>query len=175
MKTRKRWFMSWLTGSGYLKDEQFDEDKEKLAEFYRDNGYIDFEIKNIEFVNPEPNELIIRFTIYEGRQYKVGSVTFSGNKIFTTGAITNGIRATYNKRIKLGPNGLPMDVGDTFTPKGLTKDIEAVEAFYGAKGYIDVSANSRNLEVLRIPNTETGMMDLEFKIDEGQRSFIEKI
>src|SRR4030095_1026531 len=78
-------------------------------------------------------------------------------------------------RVKLGPNGLPMDVGDTFTPKGLTKDIEAMEDLYGSKGYVDVSASSRNLIVLKIPNTETGTMDLEFKIDEGQKSYVEKI
>jgi len=29
--------------------------------------------------------------------------------------------------------------------------------------------------VLRIPNTESGTMDLEFQIDEGQKSYIEKI
>src|SRR5262249_31730741 len=74
-----------------------------------------------------------------------------------------------------GPNGLEMDVGDNFTPKGLAKDIEAVEDFYGAKGYIDVTHSTHNLNVLRIPNTETGTMDLEFQIDEGQRAFIEKI
>src|SRR4029077_11807067 len=34
---------------------------------------------------------------------------------------------------------------------------------------------SRSLEVVRIPNTESGTMDLEFKIDEGQKSYIEKI
>jgi len=55
------------------------------------------------------------------------------------------------------------------------KDIEAVEDLYGAKGYIDVTTSSRNLTVLRIPNTETGTMDLEFKIDEGQKSYVEKI
>ena len=36
-------------------------------------------------------------------------------------------------------------------------------------------AASRNFDVVRIPNTETGTMDLEFKIDEGQQSYIEKI
>src|SRR5207248_5144696 len=76
---------------------------------------------------------------------------------------------------KTGPNGLDMDVGDDFTPKGLAKDIEGVEDFYGAKGYIDVTPSTRNLTVVRIPNTETGTMDLEFQIDEGQRSYIEKI
>ena len=68
-----------------------------------------------------------------------------------------------------------MDVGDTFTPDGLTEDSEAVEDFYGARGYIDVRAASRNLDVVQIPNTENGTMDLEFQIDEGQKSYIEKI
>ena len=79
----------------------------------------------------------------------------------------------HRRKVKTGPNGLPMDVGDTFRPKGMAQDIEALEDFYGAKGYIDVTTSSRNLIVIRIPNTERGTMDLEFQIDEGQKSFIE--
>ena len=41
---------------------------------------------------------------------------------------------------KLGPNGLPMDVGDTFTPDGMTQDTAAVQDFYGSRGYVDVVA-----------------------------------
>src|SRR5207249_849947 len=92
--------------------------------------------------------------------------------------LTNGVRlitAIKPGKHKFGPNGLTMDVGDIFTPKGLAKDTEAVEDFYGAKGYIDVTSTTHNLVVLRIPNTETGTMDLEFQIDEGQKSYIEKI
>jgi len=65
--------------------------------------------------------------------------------------------------------------GDTFTVKGLSKDVGAVEDFYGAKGHIDVTTSSGNLKVARIANTETGTMDLQFEVDEGQTSFIEKI
>ena len=130
IKTRKHWMFSWITGSGYLKDEQFEDDQEKLREFYRDHGYIDFEIKEpIQYLNPTPRRMIIRITIYEGSQYKVGSVKFTGNKLFSLGDLTNGIRSvTLIKpgKHKLGPNGLSMDVGDVFTPKGLAKDIEAV-------------------------------------------------
>jgi outer membrane protein insertion porin family len=69
-----------------------------------------------------------------------------------------------------------MDVGDVFSPKGLGKDVEAVEDFYGSKGYIGESPDLHlRMNVLRIPNTETGTMDLEFDIDEGQKSYIEKI
>jgi len=178
IKTRKHWMFSWLTGSGYLKEEQFEEDQEKLREWYRDHGYLDFEIKKIDYLNPTPSTMIIRFQIYEGKQYHVGSIKFSGNKIFSTTQLTNGlhqIHITKGDKGKAGPNGLLMDVGDVFRPKGLSKDIEDVEDFYGARGYIDVGSSARNLNVLRVPNTETGTMDLEFQIDEGQKSYIEKI
>jgi outer membrane protein insertion porin family len=187
IKTRKHWMFSWITGSGVFKEDQFDEDKEKLAEFYRDKGYIDFEIKDVQFLNPTPRTMIVRFTIYEGVQYKVGSVKITGNKLFSTQDIAAGLRVQHERshsKAKIGPNGLPMDVGDTFKPGGLTKDskevglaqdIEAIEDFYGARGYIDVSTSSHNLNVVKIPNTDTGTMDLEFQIEEGQKSYIEKI
>src|SRR5262249_53299196 len=139
IKTRRHWMFSWLTGSGILKDEQFEEDKEKLADFYRngsgkrgEGGYLDFEIKNVEFLNPTPRTMVIRFIINEGTQYKVGAVKFTGNKIFSTSDITNGlrfVRAFKGDRGHTGPNGLSMDVGDVFTPKGLTKNSEDVEDF----------------------------------------------
>jgi outer membrane protein insertion porin family len=178
IKTRSHWMFSWITGSGHLKEDEFDDDKEKLTEFYRDNGYIDFELKDVQFLNPSPRTMTIRMAIDEGRQYRVGSIKFSGNQLFTTPDIIRGMRTLNESRggkIKLGPNGLPMDIGDTFKPKGFTSDIEAVEDFYGARGYIDVTTSSDHLRVLRVPNTETGTMDLEFQINEGQKSFIEKI
>lgn len=185
IKTRRRWMFSWITGSGVLKDEQFEEDKEKLAEFYRngsgkqgEGGYLDFEIKNVEFLNPTPRTMVVRFTVYEGTQYKVGAVKFSGNKIFSSADITNGlrtVRSSKGEKGKTGPNGLAMDVGDVFTPKGMRIDTDDLEDFYGSKGYIDVANSMRNLNVERIPNTETGTMDLDFQLDEGQRSYIEKI
>lgn len=177
IKTRKHWFLSWITGGGFLKEDVFEDDREKLAEFYRDHGYIDFEIKDVQILYPTPKTMEIRFLISEGRQYKVGSVTFTGNTLFSTQDITNGLKrfAKYEKGYDAGPNNLPMDVGSTFRPHGMTLDIQAVQDFYGSKGYIDVNPSTRNLEVVRVPNTETGTMDLEFRIDEGQRSYIEKI
>jgi outer membrane protein insertion porin family len=178
IKTRKRWMLSWITQSGYFKDDVLEDDKEKLIEYYHDHGYIDFDIKDIQIVNPTPRSMIIRFIVYEGNQYKVGSVKFTGNKLFTTNDIAKGMKVLHDLarvKAKIGPNGLQMDVGDIFTPKGYSKDIEQVEDFYGSRGYIDVSQSARNLTVLRIPNTESGTMDLEFQIDEGQKSYIEKI
>lgn len=177
VKTRKHWMFSWITGSGYLKDDQLQDDRDKLAEFYRNKGYIDFELKDVQTEQLSPRTMVVRFILEEGRQYHVGSVKFDGNKIFSYADITNGlhrVHAMKRGKGKLGPNGLPMDVGDVFSPKGLAQDSEAVEDFYGSKGYIDVGTG-RNLNVVKIPNTETGTMDLEFRIQEGQQAFIEKI
>ncbi len=160
IKTRKHWMFSWLTGSGKFKDDQFEADREKLAEFYRDNGYIDFDIKDVQFDYPTPKTLNIRFDVYEGGQYKVGAVTFSG----TTMLPTNRMEQAF----KLKP-------GAVFAPSNLSKDIEAVEDFYGARGHIDVTPATGNLQVKRIANTQTGTMDLQYKVDEGQPSYIEKV
>jgi len=96
VKTRKRWMLSWITQSGYFKDDVLEEDKEKLVEYYHDHGYIDFDIKDIQIANPTPRSMIIRFIIYEGAQYKVGSVKFTGNKLFTTNDIAKGMRVLHD-------------------------------------------------------------------------------
>ena len=163
IKTRRHWMFSWLTGSGVLKDEQFDDDKDKLAAFYRNEGYIDFELKDIQFDSPDPRHLIIRFLISEGTQYKVGGVQFKGNSIFTADEISKGDKSS---------KGIQMGVGQVFTPKGLDADIEAIRDFYGSKGYIDTWVRA-----IKNPNVEKGTMDLIYEIrdeDKG-KSFIEKI
>jgi outer membrane protein insertion porin family len=177
LKTSRRWMFSWLTGSGVFKQDDFDDDRGQLTEFYRNHGYLDFEIKDVKFQHPTPNTMVVRFYVYEGRRYKVGSIKFSGNKLFSDEEIHRGLIAVHefeHAEGTLGPHGLPMDVGDIFTPDGLSKDTRAIEDFYGSKGYIDV-AQGMTLRVGRIPNVDTGTMDLEFRIDEGQQVHVEKI
>jgi outer membrane protein insertion porin family len=177
IKTRRHWMWSWITGSGVFKEDDFQDDREALADFYHSHGYLDFEIKDVKFDHPKANTLVIRFYLYEGRQYKVGSVTFTGNKLFNTEEIRGGLQAVHNfehSKAKLGSHGLPMDAGDIFTPDGLSKDTQAMEDFYGSKGYLDV-VQGASLRVVRIPNVDTGTMDLEFQIKEGQKSYVEKI
>lgn len=155
LKTKEHWMFSWLTGSDKFKDDQFDDDKEKLAEFYRNQGYLDFEIKDVTFEYPKPNRMVIKFQLFEGKPYKVGAVAVKGNSLFPSAEI--------EKDIKMTP-------GKTFTPDGQRKDVEAIRDFYGSKGYIDSRVNA-----VRTPNTETGNMDVTYQVEEKDKSFIEKI
>jgi outer membrane protein insertion porin family len=177
VKLKRHWMWSWLTGNGVFKQEEFDEDADLLGDFYRNHGYLDFEIKNVRFDNPTTNTLVIRYYVYEGRQYKVGSIKLTGNKVFSADDIRRGMEYNHAyQHLKGAPgrNGFVMDVGGTYTPEGLRADTLALEDFYGSKGYIDVMQGS-TLHVIRIPNVDTGTMDLEFQIVEGQQTYVEKI
>ncbi len=171
IKTRKRWMFSWLTGSGVLKDEQFEDDRDKLREFYWNEGFIDFDIKEVKFDAVSPKWMVIRILVAEGHKYKVGSVELKGNKLFPTQAIrTEGFRSAGKG------TGLKMIEGQTFTPKGLHDDVEAIQNFYGAKGYIGKGEQSKIMvNAIKTPNVEKGTMDLVYEIEESEKSFIEKI
>ncbi len=185
IKTRRRWMFSWLTGSGYFKQDEFDADPDALADFYRNNGYLDFQINDVKIEHPTSKTMVVKYYFYEGRQYKVGSVKITGNKIFTDAEIVSGLRSIHDYELHeiqndvhlksaLGPNGFPMDVGDTFTPDGMSQDTTAVQDFYGSHGYVDVTPGQA-LHVVRVPNVQTGTMDVEFHLDESQKDYVQKI
>jgi len=154
-KTRRHWWLSWLTQNGVLKKDELEDDKDRLAEFYRNDGYIDFELKDIEYDYLTPRKLVLRFIVAEGKQYKVGAVAFKGFTLFTTNEVEKALR---------------MGVGSTFTLRGLNGDREIIRDLYGSKGYIDTRILPR-----RTANTATGTMDILYEVDEGGKSYIEKI
>jgi outer membrane protein insertion porin family len=161
VKTRRWWMFSWLTQSGRIKDDELEDDKDKLADFYREKGYIDFELKEVKQEFLTPTRVILHFIIHEGRQYKVGAISFKGVKLFNTNDIAKALK---------------MKVGEIFTPAGLAKDLEAIEDFYGAKGYIgSTPKGSVDVFARKNPNIDTGTMDLVYEINEGDKSTIERI
>jgi len=184
IKTKRHWMFSWLTGSGVFKQEEFDGDKDTLTEFYRSRGYLDFAIKDVKLVYPTPDTMEVQYYVSEGRQYKAGAITFTGVKLLDT----NAVRSDY----KLGPmpkdepqrsdwialrnlnRDFTMKTGGTFTSAGLDKDTTAIEDFYGSKGYIDV-AQGQGLNIVHTPNVDTGTMDLQYQVDQGQKYYVEKI
>ena len=177
VKTREHWMWSWLTSRGYFQQDDFDGDPDRLVEFYHSHGYLDFEVKDVKLEHPTTNTMTVKFYLSEGHQYKVGSVKFSGEKIFSDADIIKGVRAIQGYQgIKshLGLNGLPMDVTNIFTPEGLSKDTEAVQDFYGSKGYIEI-AQGQAIHVQTVPNIQQGTMDLDFQIGECPKSFVQKI
>ena len=155
MKTKRHWWGSWLAGTGVLKDEQFQEDLDKIREFYRSHGYIDMEVRGTRIERVGTQWMIVHIDLFEGQQYKVGEITIKDTKLFPV--------VELRKKLK-------MTTDQVFTPEGLTKDTKALEDYYGARGYLDTGVVST-----RVPNVKTGRIDLTYTLHEGQLTYIEKV
>jgi outer membrane protein insertion porin family len=148
---------SWLTGGGRFKDDQFEEDLDKLRDFYKEQGYLDVEIAEdkISFDYPSSGRLVITIHVNEGRLYHIGDITFSGNKIHPS-PLLNLV--------------LKQKKGMVFRPSKLDKDVENLEDFYGRDGHLDTRAHA-----VRKPNLQTGEIDIEYKIEESEKFQVESI
>ncbi len=157
METKKWHMFSWLTGGGRLKDDDFDTDLGKLRDYYKEQGYLDIEIAEdkITFDYPNPNRLIITLRVNEGRQYKLGEISFTGNKLYPS------------RLLRLIPR---QKKGQVFVPSLLDKDAETLEEFYGRDGYLQT-----RVRLVRKPNLDTGNIDVEFQVNESERFQVESI
>lgn len=157
METKKWHPFSWLTGGGRLKDDEFDEDLGKLRDYYNEQGYLDVEIAEdkITFDYPKPERLVITIRINEGRLYKIGDISFKGNKVYS------------DRILKLVPR---QKKGQTFVPSKLDKDVETLEEFYGQVGYLQT-----RVRLVRKPNLATGDIDIEYQVTESEKFQVESI
>ena len=157
METKKWHLFSWLTGGGRLKDDDFDTDLGKLRDYYNEQGYLDVEIAEdkITFDYPKPDRLHITIRVTEGRQYRIGDITFKGNKV-------------YSERIlRLVPR---QRKGMVFVPSKLDKDVETMEEFYGQVGYLQT-----RVRLVRKPNLATGAIDIEYQVNESEKFQVESV
>lgn len=157
METKRWWMFSWLTGSGRFKDEDFEDDLDKLRDYYREEGYLDVQVRpeQISFDYPSPNRLIITITINEGRRYSIGEVEITGAEIYPSGLL--GIV-------------LKQRSGMVFSPSKLDEDVKALEDFYGREGYLET-----RVRLLRKPNLATSNIDLEYQVNESEQFNVESI
>jgi len=157
MDTKKYGWFSWLLETGRLKDDQFEDDLEKLRDYYRNQGYLDVEIapEKVQYDYPKPGKLVITIQVSEGRQYHIGDITITGNKLHPT-ALLRFL--------------LQQQPGMVFSPEKLDKDVETLEDFYGKDGYLETRA-----QLIRKPNLKTGNIDIEYHIEESEQFFVESI
>ncbi len=171
IKTRRKWMFSWLTGSGKFKDEQFEEDKEKLRDFYANKGYVDYDLRDVkQDPGSKTNRMVLKLQVTEGTQYKVGSVDFKGNEIYSKEEIRKSAQTLDLRKGEKSIKGLKLREGTVFSPKDLDRDEQAIRDLYGAAGYIDARIGAQ-----KNANIEKGTIDVVHNIDEGEKSYVEKI
>lgn len=74
----ERGFLSWITGTGVLKEELLDRDAAALEAYYANRGFLDARVgqPEVEYLEEGIN---ITFKVEEGPRYKIGEITFKGD------------------------------------------------------------------------------------------------
>jgi outer membrane protein insertion porin family len=98
---------------------------------------------------------VITIAVDEGRQYHIGEITISGNKIYPTELLKRVIR---------------QHPGFVFVPSKLDKDRETLEDFHTRGGYLDT-----RVAINRKPNISTGNIDIEYEVTESEKFTVESI
>jgi outer membrane protein insertion porin family len=148
---------------------KLDEDSERVRYAYRDRGYFkaltgepQTKIRNAGGINPftlRPStgkRVDIIIPVEEGDRYRLGGITFTGNKAYPN---TKALRAQF-----------ALKDGDYFNSSLFGKGIEALRKAYGEGGYINMvgTPNPRVDEAKKL-------VFLNIDIDEGKQFFISRI
>lgn len=152
--TRGKTLYSFLDKSGRLDDVKLQEDLAAVRELYQNKGYIEVELVETR-TRRLPNgdqELII--VVREGPQYKVGTLTFDGNKLFTEADIRRFLK---------------MKEGTLYTPKSLRDDVKTIGDYYGSRGYVDARITPEGQPV------GGNTVALVYRLEEGAISYVERV
>jgi outer membrane protein insertion porin family len=148
---------------------KLEEDTERVRQAYRDRGYANAAVEQpqtqirdqggLNWFTFRPNKgkrIDILMTIEESGRYRLGSITFSGNK-----AVTNekALRGTF-----------PVKDGDWFNATAVGKGLENLKKAYGTLGYINFGA---------IPklsyDDQKKTVSMNIDIDEGKPFYVSRI
>ena len=147
-----KFIISWFTGGGVFKKDQFLDDLDALRKYYKSKGYLDVRIveEEIKYDYPAPGKLVLTIPVHEGTQYHVGkSIRIIGNTIFPVDALTAL---------------LTIKTGDVFSPEEIDKNKEAIRDFYGKAGYLDTFVRADRLPDSDAAGHYTGDMGVDFVI-----------
>ena len=81
---KQQWFLSFITGRGTYQEAKFDDDAEKIAEYYRDHGYIKAVVgaPELKFLGDSGDKktrwVELRIPVTEGKRYTVGDFDLRG-------------------------------------------------------------------------------------------------
>jgi outer membrane protein insertion porin family len=154
MKTKAKTIIYFLDKSGRLDETQLQDDLQKIREFYQNHGYIDVAVRDVRKERTSGGALQIVIAVDEGPLYHVGKVSFVGYKATTE----QKLRAVVKTK-----------EGDVYSAKAIKDDAKAMADAYGSSGYVDLTVIPESAP------SHGGLIDLTFKIDEGGRSYVERI
>ena len=168
--TKEHWFLSWITGRGTYQAAKFEEDADKLVEYYRNRGYVQVrvgqpQIETIEDSKDKETRWVkLNIPLEEGERFKVGQFDFNGNTIVKSEFL--------RPMFKLKP-------GDWYSEKRIRDGLKKAQEVYGAGGYMeftgypDIKPLDKAEGPLAGPAEPT--VDVTMRITEGEQYFVNRL
>ena len=156
--TKEKRFGRLFTPSKFI-PKKYEEDKQKLLEYYNKLGYRDAVIEDDTLVHSPDNTVVINIKLNEGKQYYYRNVDFSGNYLYT------------KEQLK---SVLGINKGEVYNPEDLEKRMNGtpgqdLSSVYMDKGYLYYNAQPIEKSI------DGDSVDLEIRIFEGKQATINKI
>lgn len=169
-ETKQHGWLSWITGKGTYNEAKFEEDADKIVEYYRNKGHIQArvgrpEIKIIEDSDDKQTRWVqLDIPVDEGPRYRVGEFTFDGNSV---------IKSEFLRPL------FKMKTGDWYAEKNIRKGLEKAREVYGGGGYFEftgypdlapIEAASGPIAGPAVPTVNVTM-----RMQEGEQYFVNRI
>jgi outer membrane protein insertion porin family len=185
MKENKErpFYIRMFTGRSTYQEGKYDEDAERVVEYYRDQGYITVRVGQPELKvvsdssDKKTRYVTLRIPVTEGNRYKVGDLSFEGNEVVKGDAL--------RPMFKLAS-------GEYYSEKAVRKGLEKAREVYGAGGYFEFTgypdykfrdqpnpAEPETPAALKAeapaPRTGPPIVDVVMRIQEGKQYFVNRI
>ncbi len=149
------WF-SWITGNDKYNREKLTGDLERLESWYKDRGYLAFNIESTQVsISPDKESVYIAVNISEGDVYTVGEIDLAGELI---------VPETEVRRL------ISLEEGERFSQQSMTSSSERITQRLGNEGYTFA-------EVQGYPEVDEGenVAKVTFFLDPGRRVYVRRI
>jgi outer membrane protein insertion porin family len=157
IKTSQTSVLSFLTGGDVYDPDRVEGDREQLRQYYLNHGYADASVAQpVAEYDPATKSFRLTFSIDERPLYHVGDIQ-----------VTSDVSGLSPEKLR---QSLVVRSGDPFDASALDKSTEALAVEMAKLGYPFAHAEPRPTR-----NAETRRVDIAFVIDQGRRTYVERI
>jgi outer membrane protein insertion porin family len=166
MKTNSagRWWLpGFLEGAKAYQEAKFDEDADRLMQYYRDRGFVEAQIGTPQLTALERSHdgttqwVGLTVPVTEGSRYKVGDVTFDGGAVINPEALKPLFKLTDD---------------DFYSEARVRKGLEKARDVYGALGYFEFTGYP---DLKPREGSSPPIVDVTMRLLEGKQYFINRI
>jgi outer membrane protein insertion porin family len=157
IKTHESNLLSFLGGGDTYDPDRVEADRDLIRRYYLKRGFADVQVvAALTEFDPQKGGFLVTFKIEEGQQYRVASVNFQS----TIPSLDGNSLRSFSR----------VNIGGLYNAEALEKSVEEMQIEASRRGYAFATVRPRGDR-----NFEQHTVSIVFGIDEGSRTYIERI